>query len=70
LSYLIKHVKETGSIEPKPYGGGLILPKFQEKDIEKIKKYLDKNPDATLEEILEYSGKDASIVAVFRTLKI
>jgi transposase len=68
LSCLIKHVKETGSIEPKPYGGGR-PPKFQEEDIKKIKKYLDKNPDATLEEILEYSGKDASIMAVFRTLK-
>lgn len=68
LSYLIKHVKETGTIEPKPYGGGR-QPKFQKEDIEKIKKYLDKNPDATLEEILEYSEKDASIMAVFRTLK-
>ena len=68
LSYLIKHVKETGSIEPKPYGGGR-QPKFQEEDIEKIKKYIDENPDATLEEILEHSGKDASIMAVFRTLK-
>ena len=68
LSYLIKHVKETGSVEPKPYGGGR-KSKFQEEDIEKIKKYIDENPDATLEEILEYSGKDASIMAVFRTLK-
>lgn len=68
LSYLIKHIKQTGSIDPKPYGGGR-RSKFQEDDIEKIKKYLNENRDATLEEILEYTGKDASIMAVFRTLK-
>lgn len=68
LTYFIKHVEETGSIDPKPYGGGR-RPKFQDEDIDRIKKYLDKNSDATLEEILEYTGKDASIMAVFRTLK-
>ena len=67
LRYFIKHVEETGSLDPKPYGGGR-RSKFQEEDIEEIKKYLDKNPDATLEEILEYTGKDASIMAVHRTL--
>jgi len=68
LRYLIKHIEKTGSLDPKPYGGGR-RSKFQEEDIEKIKKYLDKNRDATLEEILEYTEKDASIMAVFRTLK-
>jgi transposase len=67
LRYFIKHVEETGSLDPKPYGGGRRC-KFQEEDIQEIKKYLDKNPDATLEEILEYTGKDASIMAVHRTL--
>jgi transposase len=67
LRYFLKHVDETGSLDPKPFGGGR-RPKFQEEDIKKIKKYLDKNPDATLEEILEFSGKDASIMAVHRTL--
>lgn len=68
LWYFLKHIEETGSVDPKPYRGGR-RSKFQEKDIERIKKYLEKNPDATLEEILEYSGKDASIMSVFRMLK-
>lgn len=68
LSYLLQHVEETGSIEPKPYKGGR-RSKFQEDDIEKIRRFLDNNPDATLEEILEHTGKDASIMSVFRTLK-
>jgi len=68
LQYFLKHVDKTGSIIPKPYGGGR-QSKFQECDIKKIVKYLDKHPDATLEEILEFSEKDASIMSVFRMLK-
>jgi transposase len=67
LLYFIKHVEETGSLDPKPFGGGR-RSKFQDEDIEGIKRYLAKNPDATLEEILKNSGKDASIMAVHRTL--
>lgn len=64
----LQHVDETGCIDPKPFGGGR-RSKFQEEDVEKIKKYLNDNPDATLEEILEYSGKEASIMSVHRLLK-
>lgn len=67
LTYLINHVKETGSINPKPYNNGRPS-KFKEEDIEKIKLFLSKHSDATLEEILEHTGKDASIMAVHRTL--
>jgi len=67
LNYLVKHVKETGSLEPKPFKGGR-QSKFNENDILIIREFLYKNPDATLEEILEFTGKDASIMAVHRTL--
>ena len=68
LRYFLKHVEETGSIEPKPYKGGR-RPKYQEEDLEKIKSYLATNSDATLHEIREFIGKDASIMAVQRALK-
>jgi len=68
LNYLLSHYKATGSLNPKPHGGGR-RSKFQDEDIERIKKFLNKQPDATLEEILEYSGKDASLTSVHRTLK-
>ena len=68
LNSFLKHVEETGSIEPKPSGEGRRL-KFQREDIEEIKSYLSTHPDARLEEILEFSGKDASITAVQRMLK-
>jgi transposase len=67
-TYLINHVKETGSIKPKPYNNGR-PPKFKEEDIKRIKEFLSEHSDATLEEILEHTGKDASIMAVHRTLK-
>lgn len=68
LDYLLTHYKETGSLNPKPHGGGRPS-KFSDDDIEKIKKFIEKKPDATLEEILEYTGKDASLTSLFRTLK-
>lgn len=68
LNYLIEHYEKTGSLKPKPHGGGRPS-KFQERDIEKIKKFIKDHPDATLEEILKFTGKDASITSVFRTLK-
>jgi transposase len=64
---LSKRVKETGSIEPKPHGGGM-PPKFEGKELETLRKYVESNPDATLQEILDYTGKDASIMAVSRAL--
>lgn len=68
LDYLLTHFEETGSLNPKQHGGGRPS-KFQEEDIEKIKSYLTDHPDATLEEILEYTGKNASLTSLFRTLK-
>jgi len=68
LNSFIEHVNETGSIEAKPFKGGR-KSKFNEKDIEKLKKYLEKHSDATLKELLEYSRKDASIMSVQRILK-
>lgn len=64
---LCKRVKETGSIDPKPHGGGMPS-KFKGKDMEVLRKYVESYPDATLQEILDYTGKDASIMAVSRAL--
>jgi transposase len=68
LDYLIALVHETGSIEPRPHGKGR-PPVLQPSDIEIIKKFIDKNSDATLEEIWERLDKKGSITSVFRTLE-
>jgi len=66
--YLLKkRVQETGSVAPKPHGGGMPA-KFEGKDLERIRIYVEKNPDATLNEILAYTGKKASIMAISRAL--
>jgi transposase len=64
----IKHVKETGCIERRRFGTGRPS-KFGKKDIERIKRFLATHSDAMLQEILDYTGKDASIMSVHRTLK-
>ena len=68
LDYLIALVHETGSIEPRPHGKGRPTV-LQPSDIETIKKFLEKNSDATLEEIWEKLGKKGSITSIFRTLE-
>jgi transposase len=67
LNHFLEHVDTTGKIEPKPHGGGR-PPKFGKDDEESIKKYIEEHSDATLKEIIEYSGKDASIMALSRFL--
>jgi transposase len=49
LNTFMKHVAERGCIEPKPFAGGR-KPKFNDKDIEKLKKYINAHSDATLKE--------------------
>jgi transposase len=68
FNYFIKHVRETGSIERQRFGMGRPS-KFDTKDIARIKRYLSTHPDATLQEILDFTGKNASIMSVHRTLK-
>jgi transposase len=68
LDYLLEHYEKTGDIKRKPHGGGRPS-KFNDRDIKRIKKFLSDHPDATLEEILEHTGKEASLTSVFRTLK-
>ena len=65
---LLRRRREAGSIEPKPHGGGR-RPKFEGESLERLKGWVDQQPDAKLEELLERSGVDASIMAVQRALK-
>jgi len=66
--YLLKkRVKETGSVHTKPHGGGM-PGKFTGKKLERIRTFVEKNPDATLQEILNHTGEKASIMAVSRAL--
>jgi transposase len=68
IKKLLRQRRETGSIAPKPHGGGW-TPKFSGEVLQRLKRLVQENPDATLQELLERSGVPASIMAVHRALK-
>jgi transposase len=67
LQKLLRFRRAAGSIAPKPHGGGW-TPKFTGERLEELKKFVEEDPGATLEELLERSKVDASIMAVQRAL--
>ena len=67
IKKLLRQRRETGSIVPKPHGGGMPA-KFRGKALERLKKALAARPDATLEELRDRTGVKASIMAVSRAL--
>jgi transposase len=68
IKKLLRRRRQTGSIAPKPHGGGW-TPKFSGKALDQLKARVDHDPDATLQELLEQSGVDGSIMAVHRALE-
>ena len=65
---LLRRRRETGSIAPKPHAGGW-RPKFSGQKLEQLKSLVKQYPDATLQEYLDRSGVDGSIMAVHRALE-
>jgi transposase len=49
---LLRRFRQTGSIEPRPHGGGP-APRIGERDLELIHELLREDPNATLEELCE-----------------
>jgi transposase len=68
IKKLLRQRRQTGSIAPKPHGGGW-TPKFSGEKLEQLKAQVEQHPDATLRELLEQSGVDGSIMAVHRALE-
>ena len=64
---LLARRRDTGSIAPKPHGGGQ-PPAFQGEAAERLRKAVEDCPDATLEELREAAGVDCGTSAVFRAL--
>ena len=64
---LLQRRRESGSIAAKPRGGQK-PPKFQGKNLDRLKALVAAQPDATLEELRNRSGVAASIMAVQRAL--
>lgn len=64
---LLKRRRETGSIEPKPHGGGQ-RPAFDTAADERLRQAVAERPDATLKELREATGMDCGLSAVHRAL--
>ncbi len=68
IKKLLGQRRETGSIAPKPHGGGMPA-KYRGKALTRLKKALAAHPDATLEELRDRTGVKASLMAVSRALE-
>ena len=65
---LLQRRRETGSITPKPRGGGQ-PPTFEGEAAERLRQAVAADPDATLKELAGASGVACSTSAVDRALK-
>ena len=64
---LLRLRRKCGSFAPKPHGGGRQA-KFAGETLQHLRQLVEKEPDATLHELLDESGVKASIMAVSRAL--
>lgn len=67
VTKLLRLRRETGSIAPKPHGGGHPAAYSGEK-LERLRELVKQQPDATLAELRERTGVACSLVAVFNAL--
>ena len=65
---LLQRRRETGGIAPKKRGTHK-PPKFHGEALERLKRLVEQDADATLQELLDRSGVDGSIMAVHRALE-
>ncbi len=68
IKKLLRRRRQCGSFAPLPHGGGW-TPKFHGQKLDQLKAMVEQDPDATLEELLDRSGVNASIMAVHRALE-
>ena len=68
ITRLLQLRRETGSIEPRPLGGGK-PPALDRGGLERLRALVQKRPDATLEQLRQHLGLDGSIMLVWRALK-
>jgi transposase len=68
IKKLLRRRREAGTLAPKPHGGGW-TPKFSGPKLEALRRLVEQDRDATLQELLDRSGVQASIMAVHRALE-
>src|SRR4051812_9582718 len=68
VTRLLHHHRTTGSLEPKPHGGGR-QPALGPAQLKQLRALITKKPDATLEELRQSLGVACSTMAIVRALK-
>ena len=68
VTRLLHHYRTTGSLEPKPHGGGR-PPALGPAQLKRLRALIRKKPDATLEELRRGLGVDCSTMAIVRALQ-
>ena len=67
VTRLLQRYRGTGSVEPRPHGGGnpaVLTPE----DLERLREFIRKQPDATLEECRTHLGVSCSLMTISRAL--
>ena len=68
ITRLLKRRRLTGSLAPKPHGGGHPAA-LDQKDLERLRRLLKEAPDATLQELRQRLGVDCGPMAIWRALR-
>src|SRR3954451_9831145 len=67
VTRLLPLSRNTGSVEPKPHGGGnpaVLTPE----DLQRLRELIRERPDATLEECRRHLGSSCSLATISRAL--
>src|SRR3954454_3772526 len=67
VTRLLRTHRSTGSLEPRPHGGGN-PPLLGPEDLERLRELIRQQPDATLEECRQRLGVDCSLMTISRAL--
>ena len=68
ITRLLRHRRQTGSLSPKPHGGGH-PPALDRHGRQRLRQAVQEQPDATLAELAHRVGVPGRIMVVFRTLR-
>jgi transposase len=68
ITRLLQLRRQTGSSRPRPHGGG-VAPTLDYDDLQRLRKLVEKTPDATLETLRQKLGISGSIMIICRALQ-
>jgi transposase len=67
VTRLLQRYRSTGSLQPKPHGGGN-PPKLGPEDLERLRELIRQQPDATLAELRQRLGVSCCLMTIARAL--